>query len=281
MLESLVTFSSPALANLEMPEVEHLHHRRSARAMGQKQVRRLQVAVDDAERVRLGERLARLEEVPDRLVARQRAPRTRPRARGPGPPGTPSRCKGRRLRASPRRARGRRARSRASRRPGPRGRIAPGTLEHLGEEKLQSHRTIELDLRGGDHDPHSPGPQRAVDPVLSPDHLPRPHRTDFFGHTRSWGGPGRLYTEPRARARRRERKTKRVNRYLSSSNRGAAREERRGFVTARCRARRARPAAPRRLWAGHRGPWPGASSPGRRASRRAPGARRWVAEGGY
>ena len=46
-------------------------------AAGQEEVGRLEVAVHDAERVRLGERLARLEDVGDRLVdgQRRRAPR--------------------------------------------------------------------------------------------------------------------------------------------------------------------------------------------------------------
>jgi hypothetical protein len=55
------------------PEIEHLHQRRSVGTPGQEQVARLDVAVHDAERMRLGERLASLEHVVDDLPWRQRA----------------------------------------------------------------------------------------------------------------------------------------------------------------------------------------------------------------
>jgi RNA polymerase sigma-70 factor (ECF subfamily) len=48
-------------AHLRNPEVEDLEERRAIRALRQKEIRRLDVAVDDAARVRDGERLARAE----------------------------------------------------------------------------------------------------------------------------------------------------------------------------------------------------------------------------
>ena len=56
-------------------EVEDLHARRAVGRLGDEEVLRLEVAMDDAELVRLADRLARLEEVVDGLVDRQRAPR--------------------------------------------------------------------------------------------------------------------------------------------------------------------------------------------------------------
>ena len=48
-------------------EVEHLHERRAVWPRSEKEVRRLEIAVDDPERVRLGERVARLDHAIDRV----------------------------------------------------------------------------------------------------------------------------------------------------------------------------------------------------------------------
>ena len=48
-----------------MPEVEHLHERRAVRALRHEEVRGLEVAMDHALHVRLGQRLHRLEQVVD------------------------------------------------------------------------------------------------------------------------------------------------------------------------------------------------------------------------
>ena len=55
-------------------EVEDLDAGRPVGTSREKKVRGLQVAVDDTDRVRLGERLARLQDAVDRLRDRQAAP---------------------------------------------------------------------------------------------------------------------------------------------------------------------------------------------------------------
>ena len=67
-----VSLRRRSVERLRDPEVEHLHAGRAVGAAGEEQVRRLEVAVHDAGRVRLGDGLARLEHVVDRLLERQR-----------------------------------------------------------------------------------------------------------------------------------------------------------------------------------------------------------------
>jgi hypothetical protein len=61
------------LRDLRDAEVEHLDRGRPVGAVGEKEIRGLEVAMNDAERVRLGERLARLEHELERLVDGERA----------------------------------------------------------------------------------------------------------------------------------------------------------------------------------------------------------------
>ena len=61
-----------ASMHLRDAEVEDLDARLPVGALGAEEVRGLEVAVDDAERVRLGDRLAGLEDEVDRLLDGQR-----------------------------------------------------------------------------------------------------------------------------------------------------------------------------------------------------------------
>ena len=63
----------PRTRNLGDPEVEHFDRRKAVRPPDAEKVRRLEIAVNDAETVRLGHRLARLQDEFDRLLATERA----------------------------------------------------------------------------------------------------------------------------------------------------------------------------------------------------------------
>ena len=86
--------SSASSVDLRDAEVEHLHERPPSRSLREEEVRGLEVAMDDPERVRLGDRLAGLEDVVDGVADREVAALLEQRPRGPGPRGTPSRCNG-------------------------------------------------------------------------------------------------------------------------------------------------------------------------------------------
>jgi hypothetical protein len=76
------------VGHLRDAEVEHLDRELAVRAPDAEEVRRLEVAVDDAERVRVGDGLAGLKDELDRLLDGQRAALLDPRREIP-PRGTP------------------------------------------------------------------------------------------------------------------------------------------------------------------------------------------------
>ena len=62
----------PARLHLRDAEIEHLHEGRTADRVREEEVLGLQIAMDDAERMRLGERFARLDDVVHDVADRQR-----------------------------------------------------------------------------------------------------------------------------------------------------------------------------------------------------------------
>src|SRR5262245_5182837 len=61
----------PAVVDLRDSEIEDLDERRAVRAATEEEVRRLEVSMNDARRMRLSKRLARLKDVVDRICYRQ------------------------------------------------------------------------------------------------------------------------------------------------------------------------------------------------------------------
>lgn len=72
-MEPWVAVSETILFELRDAEVEQLEQRAAVGSRGQEQIRRLQIAMHDAGRVGLGQRLARLQHIGDGLRYRQRA----------------------------------------------------------------------------------------------------------------------------------------------------------------------------------------------------------------
>ena len=87
--------------SFEIPKSSTLTQRRSVRARREEQIRRLQIAVHDAERVRFRERLARLNRERRRFARRQRAVAVRAALRDPRRRAAPSRCTARPSRRRP------------------------------------------------------------------------------------------------------------------------------------------------------------------------------------
>ena len=176
---SPVRVSEPETGSLraddfEIPKSSTLTSGVPSRRLVEKEVRGLQIAMDDAERVRLGERVARLQDVLDRLFRRQR-PARRQHAREIGPVQV--------LHHDVRSARLERAdvahtgdvlavKPHGGARLAQEARDGIGAPERLGQHELQRDHLVELDVRGRDHDPHPADAEHPRDAVFPRKHVP-------------------------------------------------------------------------------------------------------------
>ena len=167
---SPVFVALPPTRRLRDAEVEHLDERRAVVAGRDEQVAGLEIAMDDAVRVRLGEGLERLQDVVDRVAERERRRAAGSAGRSPRPPAAPSRCTARRCRACRRRARGRCARCAAGPPPSPRARSGPTPAplaSASGQHELDRDALVELEVgRRHDH-AHAADAEDPVDLVLA------------------------------------------------------------------------------------------------------------------
>ena len=133
------------------------------------QVRRLQIAVHDPERVRLGQRLARLQHEIDGLLERQRATQPHPL----GEVVTLEELHHHVRRAGIERTDVDHPRDVLARDLDGRARLAREALDRLGvaqrlrEKELDRHLLVELQMKGGDDDAHPAGAEHALHAVLA------------------------------------------------------------------------------------------------------------------
>ena len=158
------------------PEVEDLDERHSVRTTREKEIRRLQVAMDDSERVSLGDALARLEQVFDRFSDRQR-PALGEHLAEIAPLEELHHDEGRALRRLPDVGDSRdvlaldpHRRARLTKKPGDGLRVTG----RLREQELDRVRFLELEVGNGEDDAHPSDADDAIDPVLVRDDLSDP-----------------------------------------------------------------------------------------------------------
>ena len=171
--------SSPSsCVSFEMPKSSTLMRGLAVELLRQKEVRRLQVAVDDAAHVRFRERLARLRDVLDDLRQRHR-PARRQLAREIA---TFEELHHHVRLARRERADVRHTRDVLARKPCERATFAKETLDHFaighdrGVEHLERHAVTELQVRRLEDEPHPAFANEAFGAVLVRDYAPNGQR---------------------------------------------------------------------------------------------------------